>query len=70
MQRMDLAKLLDKHIPAHGNRKGLLYIGDSKMAALQMRASIQFHEDFDLIPSFTSTNDIRLVAAMNYPAAS
>ncbi len=23
MQRMDLAKLLDKHIPAHGNRKGL-----------------------------------------------
>ena len=23
MQRMDLAKLLDKHIPVHGNRKGL-----------------------------------------------
>jgi len=23
MQRMNLAELLDKHIPAHGNRKGL-----------------------------------------------
>ena len=38
MQRMDLAKLLDKHIPAYGNRKGLLYVGGSKMAALQTRA--------------------------------
>jgi len=31
-------------------KKGLLYVGDCKMAALQTRASIQFHEDFYLCP--------------------
>jgi transposase len=31
-------------------KKGLLYIGDCKMAALQTRASIQFHGDFYLCP--------------------
>jgi len=29
-------------------KQGLLYVGDGKMAALQTRASIQFHEDFYL----------------------
>jgi len=31
-------------------KQGLLYVGDGKMAALQTRASIQFHEDFYLCP--------------------
>lgn len=32
------------------DKQGLLYVGDWKMAALQTRASIQFHEDFYLCP--------------------
>jgi len=31
-------------------KQGLLYVGDCKMAALQTRASIQFHNDFYLCP--------------------
>jgi len=31
-------------------KEGLLYVGDCKMAALQTRASIQFHRDFYLCP--------------------
>jgi transposase len=31
-------------------KQGLLYVGDCKMAALETRASIRFHEDFYLCP--------------------
>ena len=31
-------------------KEGLLYVGDCKMAALQTRASIQFHGDFYVCP--------------------